>query len=479
MFFTSVAFIVFFIVVFTLYWLLRGKSANAQNIVLLVANYVFYAAWDWRFSGLLLLHTTINYSLGIFIGKAKTEKNKLSLLWLGIVTSLGCLFYFKYYNFFVSSFTDLLAGFHIKMQLQTVSILLPLGISFYTFKTIGYLIDVYREDVPAEKNWLAFYVFVSFFPGIIAGPIDKAGLLLPQLHQKRTFSSEQGIDGMRQILWGAFKKLVIADNLANIVNPVFENHATLSGANLLAGAFFYVIQIYADFSGYSEMAMGIAKLLGLSITLNFRNPFFAVNIADYWRRWHISLTRWVTDYVFTPLSFSLRKYKKAGVILAILINFSIIGVWHGANWTFLVFGLLHGLYFIPLILSGNINKTQVVSHTLLPSFKTAVRMLGIFVLVSLTSIVFRATDIHEAVHYYKDLFTHSFTSGFSIASLGITNIIFIFALFIIEWIQRDKGHALDFRTDKYPVLRWSTYILICVLIYLYITDQQDFAYIQF
>jgi D-alanyl-lipoteichoic acid acyltransferase DltB (MBOAT superfamily) len=323
-----------------------------------------------------------------------------------------------------------------------------------------------------------FFSYVSFFPSLISGPIDKPKLLIPQLENKRIFNSSEAAEGLRQVLWGLFKKLVVADNCADITKNIFDNYSSLPASSLLLGALFYTFQLYADFSGYSDMALGFARLLGFNITKNFNFPFFAQNIADYWRRWHMSLTTWLTEYVFTPLSIKFRDFGKTGLALAIIINFTICGIWHGANWTYVLFGFLHGCYFIPLIIRGTMNKKSKAKATLLPSFSELGNILATFGLVMFTNIIFRAETIMQAADYYKHLFSKTILSVPVLINKAPTVIFFTFLMFIIEWLGRQKQFALSEPQFSKPV-RWIFYYCIAMVIFLFAGKEQQFIYFQF
>ncbi|MES2375591.1 MAG: MBOAT family O-acyltransferase [Bacteroidota bacterium] len=482
MIFTSAHFVIFFSVFFLLYWTAFNKSLNLQNLFILLGSYIFYAYWDWRFLFLLIGSSALNYFLGIWIAKSQAEKHRRVLLWIGLLQGLGCLLFFKYYNFFIGSFIASFSKFNVVLDIHTLNIILPLGISFYTFKTISYLLDIKKGKIEPAFDWVVFFSYVAFFPGLLAGPIDRPKTLIPQLEKKRVFNYLQASDGMRQILWGVFKKVVIADNCAAFTSMVWDNYKTESASTLLFSAFLYTIQIYADFSGYSDIAIGVANLLGIKITRNFNFPFFAQNIADFWRRWNISLTSWLTDYVFTPLSIYLRRLEKLGIIIAILINFTVIGIWHGANWTFILFGFLHGSYYIPLILRGTMNRksTKAVGRYL--SFSTVAGMLGTFLLVMFTFVIFRSTDIAQAFDYLSRLFSRSLFSGINIyekvnmaaALLSIT------IMLIAEWLQKDKEHALQIDAIKSLGARALIYaFLIAMVLGFSPTVYADFIYFKF
>ncbi|WP_372935146.1 MBOAT family O-acyltransferase [Mariniphaga sediminis] len=488
MIFTSTSFLIFFTLFYLLYWFVTNKNLRIQNLLLLAGSYFFYALADWRLLAFLVAVSALNYFLGIYIEKTENQLRKRLLLNVGLIQGLGGLIYFKYFNFFIASFNEVLQSLHFNVHVRTLQILLPLGISFFTFKTISYILDVYKGKIEATKDWLVFFNYVSFFPTILSGPIDKARAFVPQLQKKRVFEYSLAVDGMRQILWGMFKKVVIADNILVYTDQIFSNYGSLSGSTLLLGAFLYTIQLYADFSGYSDMAIGLGRLLGFNVAKNFNFPFFAQNIADFWRKWHISLTSWLTEYVFTPLSIAFRDYGKLGLILAILINFVLIGIWHGANWTFAVFGFLHGCYFIPLILRGTMNKRKKIAKgKVLPSFRESLNMGATFLLVMLANIIFRADNIGHAWGYFLSILSNPL---FSFSTAGIEGInvnphlLIMLGLSIVMlifgWFQRNKEHALQFQDMKTSrAFRWSIYYLLAVAIIYYQSSYKQFIYFQF
>ncbi|MEP6627552.1 MAG: MBOAT family O-acyltransferase [Ginsengibacter sp.] len=402
---------------------------------------------------------------------------------MGLIQGIGTLVLFKYYNFFVDSFDEAFGRFHVNIRIETLQVIIPLGLSYYTFKMISYLLDINRGAIKATTNWVTFFAYVAFFPCLLAGPIDRAKSFIPQLEKRREFDYSIIVDGMRQVLWGLFKKVVIADNCATITNEIFNNYQHLSSSTLLSGAFFYTIQIYADFSGYSDMAIGIGHMLGFDVTKNFNFPFFSKNIAEFWRRWHISLTSWLTDYIFTPLSVTFRDLGKTGLILAIVLNFTIVGLWHGANWTYVVFGFLHGCYFIPLILKGSLNKKRKKTNgTLWHPFFQTFNVLATFILVMLTFILFRSDNILQAIEYYHRLFSLSFFSNPAIISENFDEnvvLFFIFCMLIVEWIQRRKKHGLQLNIN-WPVFRWAIYACIIFIIGMFMkTSEMPFIYFNF
>jgi alginate O-acetyltransferase complex protein AlgI len=482
MVFNSLPFLFFFSAVFFLYWFVFAKNLRLQNLLLLISSYAFYAFWDWRFILLLLFASILNFVLGYYMGKTHSRAVRKRLLSIGLIISIGGLVYFKYANFFISSFIALLSRLNFHPDTHVVNIILPLGISFFTFRNMAYLLDINKGKIEPATDWLAYFNFVAFFPSLIAGPIDKAGLLMPQLQKKRVFKKDEAIDGLRQILWGIFKKAVIADNCAAITDPIFANHTAYPASTLVCVLFFYAIQIYADFSGYSDMAIGVARLLGFNITRNFDYPFFAQNISEFWRRWHMSLTAWLTEYVFTPLSIAFRDYGKAGIIAAILINFLVIGLWHGPNWTFVLFGLLHGCYYIPYILRGkNISKKKKADiHK--TSLTDVLSMAGTFILVMLAFVLFRSDTVEQALDIYGQLISKTLFSTpiFERNNIVVYTLILICFFMTVEWVGRHRQHALANIGAKWPIaIRWPFYYALVVLIFLLATSKQQFIYFQF
>jgi D-alanyl-lipoteichoic acid acyltransferase DltB (MBOAT superfamily) len=459
-----------------------NKSVKYQNIILLLGSYFFYAWADWRFLTFLISVSLLNYLLGINI--EKETKYKKVLLYIGLFQGLGSLAFFKYYNFFITSFNNLFSLFGFKSNFQILNIIIPLGISFFTFRTISYILDIDKGKINATKDWVVFFNYVSFFPSVLSGPIDKAKLFVPQLEKKREFDYNQAIDGMRQILWGLFKKVVIADNCATLTNQIFDNYQSLPGSSLLLGAFIYTIQIYADFSGYSDMAIGFSRLIGFNITKNFDFPFFSQNIAEFWRKWHISLTSWLTEYVFTPLSITFRDYGKLGLILAIVFNFTIIGIWHGANWTYVLFGFLHGCYYISLIINGTMNKKKKISkNAIFPSIQEFINMLATFTLVMLTFILFRANNIQQAFEFYQRLCSISIFSipDFDNKLLLLSTLFFTIGMLILEWFQRENDHALKINQSKINKIQSILvyYLIIFLIIMFGSTAENQFIYFKF
>jgi alginate O-acetyltransferase complex protein AlgI len=480
MVFNSYTFFAFFISFFFLYWF-GFKNLKMQNLLLLAGSYFFYAWADWRFLLFLVGVSALNFFLGIYIEKSPSEKNKKWLLYIGLLQGIGGLAFFKYYNFFVVSIKEALSTVNITAGLQTLDIIIPLGISFFTFRTISYLLDIEKGKLEATKDWVVFFNYVAFFPTILSGPIDKAKMFIPQLEKERTFDYDLAVNGMQQILWGFFKKIAIANSCAVITDEIFKNYQNLPASTLLIGAFFYTIQIYADFSGYSDMAIGFSKLLGFRITKNFEYPFFAQNIADFWRRWHISLTAWLTEYVFTPLSIAFRDYGNLGLVLAIVINFTIIGIWHGANWTYVLFGFLHGCYYIPLILNGTMNKKKKLSKDKnLPSLSEAINMVLTFILVMFTFVLFRAETIAQAFDYYRRLVSKSLLALPVIdMQAAILTLFLTIIMLVTEWINRNEEHGLVIQSPN-AYKRWGVYTMLLLALFFFgVYGENQFIYFQF
>jgi D-alanyl-lipoteichoic acid acyltransferase DltB (MBOAT superfamily) len=405
----SVNFFIFFSILITLYYAVFRKSAQWQNVLLLAGSYFFYAFAEWKMLPLLIGATAIFYFLGILIENNGEEENRKGgiITSIGVVLGIGLLVYFKYLNFFIESFSSLFNRLGFQVHAATFKVLLPLGISFYTFKLISYVIEVNRGTLKASRNFIDFSVYVAFFPTILSGPIDRPKAFLTQLTNRRSLTYDLASVSFKRIVWGMFMKMCVADRLAIYVNAVFDNAIHHNGTSLTVAALLYPIQMYADFCGYSEMAIGVGGLLGMKITENFRRPFFSVNIADYWRKWHISLTSWLTDYVFMPLNIQFRNLEKWGSILAIIITFVLIGMWHGASWTFAVFGLYHGLLYIPLMLSGAFFKSSKSKKGVkepVPMSKI-LRMVGTFLLVAVGLVLFRSPGLADAFMVYKKMLT--------------------------------------------------------------------------
>lgn len=475
MLFNSISFAIFLPIVFILYWFVVPNTIRLQNGLLLIAGYVFYGFWDYRFLFLLAFSTLLDYVSGIQIHRSQNDKSRKYWFWLSIGINLGLLGVFKYYNFFIESFQDLLAGLGMHLNDLTISVILPVGISFYTFHGISYVVDVYHKKIEPEYNFVNYSVFVSFFPLLVAGPIERATHLLPQIKQPRVFNQANAIDGMRQILWGLVKKIVIADSCAIYVNMVFADPGSFSGSTLALAAVLFAFQIYCDFSGYSDIAIGTAKLFGISLLRNFSFPYFSRDIAEFWRRWHMSLSSWFRDYVYIPLGGS--KAGKAVVIRNVFIIFLLSGFWHGANWTFLAWGFINAVYFLPVLLvnRNRVHIDTVASTSFFPSGKEFLQISFTFLLTVIAWIFFRSGTIHEAFVYLKGIFTTSFFQQPQLFPFTTILIVCIFVL--IEWIQRHKEHPLQFQLPQY--VRWMVYYGLLLVIYLFGAKQQAFIYFKF
>ena len=481
MLFNSISFAIFLPIVFSLYWFMTNKNLKLQNLLLLVASYYFYACWDWRFMFLLMFSTFLDYYTGLKIEESKNQNLRKFWLWLSVGINLGFLGFFKYYNFFAESFAEMLQNFGLQVNPWTLKVILPVGISFYTFHGLSYVLDIYFKRIKAERNFVEYAVFVSFFPLLVAGPIERATHLLPQIKVKREFSYEKAVDGMRQILWGLFKKMVIADNCAVFANQIFANSATASGSELVLGALFFTFQIYGDFSGYSDIALGTARLFGIDLLRNFAFPYFSRDIAEFWRRWHISLSSWFRDYLYIPLGGS-----KGGNWMRIRNTFAIFlvsGFWHGANWTFIIWGFLNALFIMPsIILKTNRNNLEIVAmNKLIPSLRDVFNILLTFSLTVFAWIFFRAESVHHAIEYIVGIFNASLFTVPDVKTAAYATLILIAFFMLIEWIGREHQFALqDFLVKKPRFIRWLFYGFIILLIGLFLqTHETPFIYFQF
>ena len=479
MFFNSIDFAIFLPVVFLAYWFLVGKNMKWQNILLIVASYVFYGWWDWRFLSLIVFSSLIDYFIGLQLAKQSKLSKRKMLLWLSILVNLGFLGFFKYYNFFVENFITAFSFLGSDIQPNTLNIILPVGISFYTFQTLSYTIDVYKNKLKPTRDLFSFLAFVSFFPQLVAGPIERATNLLPQFYKKRTFHYSLAVDGCRQILWGLFKKVVIADQCAQYANEIFNNSTEHTGSTLFMGALFFTFQIYGDFSGYSDIAIGTSRLFGFNLKQNFAFPYFSRDIAEFWRRWHISLSTWFRDYLYIPLGGS-----RGGTWMKVrntFIIFIVSGFWHGANWTFVIWGFLNALYFLPLLLTkrNRIYVNVVAQNSRFPQLRELVSMLLTFILTVIAWVFFRAENVGHAWNYFKELFSASL---FSIPSVRPSNLISTIIIFmLIEWVGRkDQFGIQTFLLHKNRVLRASFYMVLFALILIYSNEtNQEFIYFQF
>lgn len=479
MLFNSIEFAIFLPIVFLLYWFVFNRNLRLQNLFIVIVSYVFYGWWDWRFLFLIAFTSFCSWGSGLLIERFNFNPKKAKAISaLNIVLNLLILGAFKYYDFFAKEFVEL---FGLSSDGILLDIILPVGISFYTFQALSYSIDVYRGKLKPTHDIVQFFAYVSFFPQLVAGPIERATNLLPQFEKPRKFDYDTAVDGLRQILWGLFKKMVVADNCAVYVDQVFSNYQSQSGSTLLLAAVLFAFQIYGDFSGYSDIAIGTAKLFGIKLMRNFNMPYFSRDIAEFWRRWHISLTTWFRDYVYIPLGGS--RVSKAKIVRNTFVIFLLSGFWHGANWTFIVWGAYHALLFLPLILLGKNRKhTDVVAMgRFLPSLKEVGQMLLTFFLAVVGWIVFRANTIEEAWNYICGLFNKSL---FSVPWLDSRHyylpvIISIMLMLVVEWIQRNKEHAFDLSGMKSHVLKFGIYYVIVAALFWFGGHAESFIYFQF
>lgn len=476
MIFNSVEFIIFLPIVFLLYWLVFNGRLRLQNLFVVAASYFFYGWWDWRFLLLIAFTSLFSWFSGLWIGKYLQNRHKISkaITATNIVVNLLILGLFKYYDFFVQSFADVFL--HGNSDGLLLNIILPVGISFYTFQALSYSIDVYRGKMEPTKDIIAFFAYVSFFPQLVAGPIERATNLLPQFQQKREFDYNLASDGMRQMLWGFFKKMVVADNCAVFVNAVWDDLPAYTGSTLVVAAILFAFQIYGDFSGYSDIAIGCAKLFGIKLKRNFNIPYFSRDIAEFWRRWHISLTTWFRDYLYIPLGGS--RVSKFKVIRNTLIIFIVSGFWHGANWTFILWGAYHALLFLPLILMGKNRKytNLVAEERKLPSWKEFGQILITFTLVVIGWIVFRAENIGQAFQFVYAIFNQGLVRTPLLPFCSN----YIALMLVVEWFQRKNEHGLQFNRHISPWLRYPIYYTLIIMCLLCTPlHSEPFIYFQF
>ena len=481
MLFNSLEFLIFLPTVFCFYWFIFQKNLRIQNLLLLISSYVFYGWWDYRFLSLIFLSTFVDYFVGLKIYHSNDKKSKKLYLWVSILFNLGLLGFFKYFNFFIDSWIDLLGelGYEYKST-WTLNVILPVGISFYTFQTMSYALDIYNKNLKPTKDFISFASFVSFFPQLVAGPIERASNLLPQILKNRVFKYEQGVQGLRLILWGMFKKVVIADSLAPHVDIIFDNYTTLNGGVLLLGLIYFSFQIYCDFSGYSDIAIGTSKLFGFELMSNFKFPYFSRDIGEFWRRWHISLSTWFRDYLYIPLGGS--RDGKWLSIRNIFIIFVVSGFWHGANWTFIMWGLTHAIFYIPLFLRQNNRKytqTVVAYNKWLPTIKEVFQMFFTFFFTMIAWVFFRSESISNGFNYLILMVNYfSFPTEHRLVFL----IILFFLIF--DWLFRENERdVLNFSLSEYPLLNrlfnYSIYYIMIILILRFLKPGNSFIYFQF
>lgn len=478
MLFNSIDFVVFLPIVFILYWLIPKEKIKLQNLLIVGASYFFYGWWDWRYLGLILLSTLVDYAVGVRLASTESRSSRKALLWISLLVNLGLLGFFKYYDFFLENFIASFSFFGAELNASSLNLILPVGISFYTFQTLSYTIDVYKGKLDPTHDFIAFSAFVSFFPQLVAGPIERATQLLPQFYQSRNFDYSKAVDGLRQILWGLFKKIVIADNCAELANLIFNNSDHYSGSTLVLGALFFSFQIYGDFSGYSDIAIGTARLFGFNLSRNFAFPYFSRDIAEFWRRWHISLSTWFRDYLYIPLggSHGSTALKLRNTFLIFLVS----GFWHGANWTFIIWGALNALYFLPLLLGQRNRKhLDIVGSNGNPiKLKELFKILLTFGLTVLAWVFFRAENLEHAFHYILGIFSASL---FSLPEILPKTILLLLVLFlVIEWIGREDQFALQqFGLKWNKSLRYILYLSLIAALFWFGGKEQQFIYFQF
>jgi len=475
--FNSIQFLVFLPTVFALYWFAFRSPLRLQNLFVLAASYVFYGWWDWRFLGLILVSTIVDYLVGLQLQHTTRNISRRALLITSLSINIGLLGFFKYWNFFIDSWISTWASVGVTIHPATIQIILPVGISFYTFQTLSYTIDIYRRKIEPTRDFVAFATFVAFFPQLVAGPIERAANLLPQFLKSRQFSYSEAVEGARQILWGLFKKVVIADQLAIHVDEIFANYGSLSSSVLILGTVFFAFQIYCDFSGYSDIAIGTARLFGFRLMVNFRYPYFSRNIAEFWRRWHISLSTWFRDYVYIPLGGS--RVSTAKALRNVIIVFTVSGLWHGANWTFIAWGMLHALYFVPLLLAGANRRylDDAAAGKLLPSIREFAGIILTFSATCLAWIFFRSPSLTQAFDYISRIFT-----DWSVGDAGTTKylpaLLLVMAFTTLEWVYRHKEFPIS--KPSYP--QWTRYTVYFLLSYFTIIASKnatEFIYFQF
>ena len=477
MFFNSLTFAVFLPIVFILYWFVFNKTKSSQNLILIVASYYFYSCWDWRFLFLLVFSTFLDYYTGIRIEKSENEKARKFWFWLSVGVNLGFLGMFKYYNFFASSFAELLNGVGFKASPFLLDVVLPVGISFYTFHGLSYVIDIYYKRIKAEYNFVDYSLFVSYFPLLVAGPIERATHLLPQVKVKRHFEYEKAKQGLYQLLWGLFKKVVIADTCATYANAIFDNYPSMNALSLVLGAVYFAFQIYGDFSGYSDMALGMSKLFGIDLLKNFNYPYFSRDIAEFWRRWHISLSSWFKDYLYIPLGGS--KGSKFKQVRNVFIIFVVSGFWHGANWTYLAWGFLNAVYFLPLLLlkrnRNNLEATRLQWN--LESLNTVFQIVLTFSLSCIAWVFFRSKSITDALLYLKGVVTNGdFVSQYLSNERYNYELLLMILLFVwVEWNNRFKEEPIS---GKYSSVKLALCLAAILALGTY-SDYKEFIYFQF
>jgi len=476
MLFNSFLFLAFLPTVFILYWFVFNKSNSIQNLFLLIVSYVFYGWWDYRFLALILFSTVVDFFVAKALSKTEQKNKRKYLLWLSLGVNLGLLGFFKYFNFFIESWLDAWRMFGVDMHASSLNIILPVGISFYTFQTLSYTIDVYRKQLKPTNNFIDFASFVTFFPQLVAGPIERASHLLPQFQKSRAFNYQTAKSGLHLIIWGLFKKVVIADTCAIYVNAIFSNYENVNAMTLVLGSVYFAFQIYGDFSGYSDMAIGIARLFGFDLMRNFKYPYFSRDIAEFWRRWHISLSTWFRDYVYIPLGGS--KVSKLLQIRNVFVIFLVSGFWHGANWTFVVWGFLNALYFLPLLLrrKNRVHIEDVKISNFSSALKVGIQVLSTFTLTCFAWIFFRADSISIALDYIKRIFTFTYGIEYlSIERYSVEILLLLFFFVIIEWFYKEKEEPISGRFESIKIIT----VILLIFVLGSFSNPQSFIYFQF
>jgi len=478
MLFNSLEFFIFFPIVFFLYWAL-GKNLKVQNLLILLVSYFFYGWWDWRFLSLIFFSSITDYYIAKWIANTEVEKQKSNFLWLSVFINIGLLAVFKYFNFFIDSFNDLIGVVGYESTWTFFNIILPIGISFYTFQTLSYVIDVYNEKIEPTDDVVKFLAFVSFFPQLVAGPIERASNLLPQFGKLKKFDTESAKVATKQIFWGFFKKVAIADNCAYFSDAIFSNYETCSPLLLLVGGLLFVFQVYCDFSGYTDIAIGTAKLLGYNLLDNFRTPLFSRNMTEFWRRWHISLSTWIRDYVFVPLNLVFRSFKRKSMVIASFISFTLFGFWHGPSWVMIVWGAVQGIaiivetYFRPYLQKQR--KNNSIFYNFISWFLT-------FSFFTLTMILFRCETILDFLQYMSQIFNSADFPKIPKEFLGFENYVrYIFLgfnlllLLVLDWFNRNEVHSLH----KLPIIKYVVYLYLLHEIIKNFFSELSFIYFQF
>lgn len=473
MLFNSLDFALFLPIVFLLYWFVFNKSLKNQNVFLLLVSYFFYACWNWKFLFLIVISTFINY----YFAKQITKNNSHSktFLWTGISLNLMILGFFKYYNFFLENFVAVFRLFGTELNSTPLKIILPIGISFYTFQGIAYLVDVYKKEIKASESWLSFSIFITFFPQLVAGPIERASNLLTQIDKKRSFDYAQAVTGIKLIALGLFEKMVIADNCAVIVDAVYSDFSNQTGSTLFFTSILFSFQIYGDFCGYSHIAIGSANLLGFNLTKNFNYPYLAKNIADFWRRWHISFSYWLRDYIYFPLGGSRKGEFNKTRNLTLVFLFS--GIWHGADWTFVIYGAIHALLYIMFIYYRKWTKNiQLFSSKIADLLYDFIAIASTFIILTLARVFFRAENYSESIGYFKQMFSQTL---FEKPNMSRLFVVLLFGFLFLEWLRKDKEHLLDISDIKSKSIRYSIYLTTIFLVFYNAGNQQSFIYFQF